>query len=176
MSKTTSLAISVSICGFFAVWFYLSVGNLLVWAGFVAWACFFALGGNAAAFRTTVICNAFGVFVASTAAVIIVTVPMGDVLGAEVWPALMVALTIAAYILASRIPAFSNIPATTFGYAATFAYLLQTPDRFSAQALLSPTFMSAYLVLPVSMFIGACFAFASAKGSEFLVDRPKAAV
>lgn len=174
MSKITSLAISVSVCGFAAVWLYLTMGSILIWAGFVAWACFFTLGGDANAFRTTIICNTFGVFVASTAAVIIVLVPLGDVLGGAVWPALIVGLTIAAYILAANIPVFASIPGTTFGYASTFAYLLQTPDRFTADALLSPTLLSSYFVLPLSMALGACFAFASAKGSEILVGRDSA--
>lgn len=168
MSKLTSLAVSVSICGFVAVWLFLTVGSILIWAAFVAWACFFAIGGDATAFKTTIVSNAFGVFVASTAAVIIVTVPLGETLGAAVWPAFMVGATIAIYILAANIPAFASIPGTTFGYASTFAYLLQTPDRFTAEMLLSFSLMSSYFVLPVSMAIGACFAFASAMGSDFL--------
>lgn len=168
MSRITSLAISVALCGFAATWLFLSVGTILIWAAFVAWACFVAIGGDVAAFRTTVICNAFGVFVASTTAVVIATVPLGAVFGPSVWPALVVALSIALYILAANIPLFASIPGTTFGYAATFAYLLQTPDRFTAEALLSASFLSSYIVVPVSMVLGACFAFASAKGSDLL--------
>ncbi|WP_323769932.1 DUF1097 domain-containing protein [Antarctobacter sp.] len=168
MSKITSLAISVSVCGFVAVWFFLTMGTILIWAAFVAWACFYALGGDAAAFRTTIISNAFGVFVASTTALIIVAVPMAEVIGGAVWAALVVAVSIALYILAANIPALTSIPGTTFGYAATFAFLLQTPDRFTVEALWSLSFNSSYVVLPVSMMLGACFALASAKGSDLL--------
>ncbi|WP_424988325.1 DUF1097 domain-containing protein [Microbulbifer sp. S227A] len=175
MSKITSLAISVSLCGFVAVWFFLTVGTILIWAAFVAWACFYALGGNAPAFRDTVISNAFGVGVASTTALVIVAVPLGDVIGGAVWAALVVAVSIAIYILAANIPALASIPGTTFGYAATFAFLLQTPDRFSTDALLSLGFASSYFVLPLSMFLGACFALASAKGSDLLVGQAEVA-
>ncbi len=170
MSKINSLAISVSVCGFVAVWFFLTAGSILIWAAFVAWACFFAIGGDGAALRNTIVSNAFGVFVAATTGLVIVVVPLGEKLGA-VWPALAVGISIAMYILAANIPAFASIPGTTFGYASTFAFLLQTPDRFTAEALLSFDFTSAYIVLPVSMALGACFAYGSAKGSEFLVGR-----
>lgn len=168
MNKINSLAVSVSVCGFVATWLFLTVGTILIWAAFVAWACFFAIGGNNEAFKTTIISNAFGVFAASTTAVVITTVPLGDVLGGTIWPALVVAVSIALYILAAHIPIFASIPGTTFGYASTFAYLLQTPDRFSPDALLSLSFMSSYIVVPVSMAMGACFAYASAKGSDLL--------
>ncbi|WP_158275565.1 DUF1097 domain-containing protein [Maritimibacter sp. 55A14] len=171
MSKITSLAVSVSICGFVAVWLFLTLGTILIWAAFVAWACFFAFGGDATAFITTIISNAFGVFVASTTAVVIISLPLGEVLGATVWPALVVAVSIALYILAANFPPFASIPGTTFGYASTFAYLLQTPDRFTSEALLSISFTSSYFVVFVSMAIGTCFALASAKGSEILVGK-----
>lgn len=40
MSELTSLAISVALLGGVCTWFTLSVGVLLIWAAFAAWACF----------------------------------------------------------------------------------------------------------------------------------------
>ncbi len=46
MSKLTALAVSIAVLG--GVWAFLALGplagNVLVWAGFIAWGCYFALG------------------------------------------------------------------------------------------------------------------------------------
>ncbi|WP_292754519.1 DUF1097 family protein, partial [Methylophaga sp. UBA4502] len=48
MSKLTALSISIAVLG--AIWAYLALGPLagfvLVWAGFIAWACFFHTGAD----------------------------------------------------------------------------------------------------------------------------------
>ncbi|NRG16239.1 DUF1097 domain-containing protein [Rhizobiales bacterium] len=168
MSKITALAISVSILGGIATWLFLSVGTILIWAAFVAWACFYFSGGDEAALKSTIASNIFGVIVASTTAVVILAVPMADQIGANIWASLVVTASIAIYILAANIAIISSIPGTTLGYAATFAYLLQTPDRLSLQAVLSLSLESSYLVVPLSMVIGALFAYASAKAAEVI--------
>lgn len=172
MSRITALAISVSICGVIATWLFLSVGSILIWAAFVAWACFYHSGGDEAAFRSTTTSNVFGVVVASTTALVIASVPGGQVLGPTIWPALVVGVSIFIYILAANIPLFASIPGTTYGYASTFAFLLQTPDKFTPQAIGSLSFNSSYIVVSVSMIIGAMFAYASAKGADKLVRAP----
>jgi len=72
-------------------------------------------------------------------------------------------ITVVIYILASQIPALASVPGTTFGYACTFAFLLQTPDRLALPKLLSASFDNSLVVVPVSMVAGALFGFASAK-------------
>ena len=84
MSKITALAISVSILGGIATWLFLSSGTLLIWAAFVAWACFFFSGGDEAALKSTIVSNIFGVLVAATAALVIASVPLGDVIGSNI--------------------------------------------------------------------------------------------
>ena len=48
MSKLTGLALSIAVLG--GVWAFLALGPLagyvLVWAGFIAWGCYFALGAE----------------------------------------------------------------------------------------------------------------------------------
>ena len=75
------------------------------------------------------------------------------------------AITIAVYILAAKVPAFASIPGTTYGYACTFAFLLQTPDRFNLANLTSLSLANPLIVVPLSMWIGAIFAYASAKAA-----------
>jgi len=175
MARITALAISVSLLGGIATWLFLTVGSILIWAAFLAWACFYHCGGDEAAFKSTTICNVFGVLVASTTALIISAVPGGNVLGQAVWPSLMVTVSIAIYILAAQIPLLASIPGTTYGYAATFAFLLQTPEKFTTQAIGSLSFASSYIVVSISMVIGAIFAYASAKVANRLVGEATAA-
>jgi len=60
MNSLLSLALSVAVLGGIATWLFLSVGGILIWAAFTAWACFFHSGGNSAALWSTIVSNAFG--------------------------------------------------------------------------------------------------------------------
>lgn len=163
MSELTSLAISVALLGGVCTWLTLSVGVLLIWAAFAAWACFFHSGGDVRALHTTIVSNAFGVLTAWLTAVVIVSVPGAVVLGESIWPSLVVCVSIACYISAARVGWFSSIPAVTYGYACTFAFLLQTPGKFSSESLTSVSFSNALIIVPASMIVGTLFAFASAR-------------
>ena len=163
MKPITATALSVGILGAICTWAFLSLGTILVWAAFVAWACFFQSGGDENALKSTVISNIFGCFMGWLGAVMILGLPVGNLVGAQIWPALVVLITVVIYILASQVPALASVPGTTFGYACTFAFLLQTPDRLVLEKLLSATFENSLVVVPVSMVAGALFGFASAK-------------
>ncbi|MFD1703395.1 DUF1097 domain-containing protein [Methylopila henanensis] len=166
------LAISVGLLGGICTWAFLATNAFLIWAAFAAWACFYHCGGDAAAFRTTVVSNAFGVLVAWSAGLALALVAPGPALGAVI-----VAISIVAYILAAHIPAFSSIPAVTYGYACTFSFLTQNADAFTPAAMLSASGRNALLIVPFSMIIGACFAFASAKLAAWIHTlAPKASV
>ncbi len=165
MQTIPALALSVAVLGGIATWMFLTVGGILIWAAFMAWACFYHSGGDEAALRSTVVANAFGVLVAWSTALVIVLIPGGELLGPTIWPSLVVAITIAVYILAAKVPAFASIPGTTYGYACTFAFLLQTPDRFNLANLTSLSLANPLIVVPLSMWIGAVFAYASAKAA-----------
>lgn len=152
------LAISVGLLGGICTWLFLATNAFLIWAAFAAWACFYHCGGDAAALRTTVVSNAFGVLVAWAAGLALAIVAPVPVLGAAI-----VAASIVIYILSAHIPAFSSIPAVTYGYACTFSFLTQNSDAFTPAVMLSASGRNALLIVPFSMVIGACFGFASAK-------------
>jgi hypothetical protein len=152
-----SIAISVAIIGGLVTWASLATGAFLIWAAFVACACFFNVGGDAAAFKTTIISNLFGVFVAWLTGLVVAEVSGGPALSA-----LIVAISIVAYILAAHIKLLSAIPAVTYGYACAFAYLTQNANAFTPDVMLSASLGNALVVVPFSMIIGACFAYASA--------------
>lgn len=163
MKAVYAIAFSVGILGAICTWMFLTVGTILIWAAFAAWACFFAIGGNNEALKNTITSNIFGCFMGWLGAAMIIGIPLGDVLTPEIWAGTVVFITVFAYITASQIPIFSSVPGTTFGYACTFAFVLQTPGKLDTAALFSASFNNALIVVPVSMVLGALFGFASAK-------------
>jgi hypothetical protein len=169
MSPIRATAIGVGILGGVATWLFLSVGTLLLWAAFVAWASYFALGGDRRAISLNLTSNAFGVLVAWIVALLALSGPSAA-LTTPVWVGLLVACSVFLYIMASSISIFSSVPAVTLGYATTFAYISQTPGAFDYSTLLSVGFQNVLVVI-VSMSIGTGFAVASAKLSTALTAR-----
>ena len=163
MSTLMALFVSVGILAGVATWFFLAVGSILIWAAFVAWACYFQGGGDDAALKSTIICNVFGVVVAWIAAIVIVAIPLAETLTLPLWAGIVVAVSVGAYVLASHIEVLSSIPGTTYGYACTFVYLLQTPEKLSLGALTAVNLDNALIVVVISMVIGALFGYASGK-------------
>ena len=162
MSQLVALSVSIGLLGGIATILYLNLG-LLIWAGFIAWACFFHSGGDGNALRNTIVGNAFGAFCAWVAALIILHFPLADSLTLPVWAGIVVGLTVMEMCLAAHIKAFSVIPASVYGYAATFAYLLQTADTMTKDKLMSASMANALLAVIISMAIGALFGLASGK-------------
>jgi hypothetical protein len=162
MSSLVALAVSIGVLGGVATILYLKLG-LLIWAGFIAWACFFHSGGNTAGLTNTIVCNTFGAFCAWVAAVVILSFPLADSLTLPVWAGIVVGITVMLMVLAAKVPALSTIPASVYGYAAVFAYLLQTPETLTKDKLLSASLGNAFLIVVISMILGALFGFVSAK-------------
>jgi hypothetical protein len=160
MSQLVALAVSIGLLGGVATALYLKFG-LLIWAGFIAWACFFHSGGNEAGLQNTIVGNAFGAVCAWVAALILASgVAAG--LGAAGAP-VVVGVTVLAMVLGAHLKPFSAVPNSVYGYAATFAYLLQTPDTLAQDKLMSVGFGNALILVIVSMALGALFGYASGK-------------
>jgi hypothetical protein len=165
MSVLKATALSVGVFAGIATWLFLSVGSILIWAAFVAWACFFHCGGDNDALKTTIVGNIFGVVAGWVAALAILYIPLAGVLTLPLWAGIVIVITVIIVVLASSIPALASIPASVYGYACAFAFLLQTPDKLTKAALVSPSFDNVLVVVIVSMVIGALFGWASGKGA-----------
>ena len=165
MKNLNALAVSISILGAIAT--YLALGPLggvyLIWAAFVAWGAFFALGADMAALQKVIVCGIFGALVAWVVAVIILAVPMAGVLGLPLWAAIVVGVGVVAVVLAANVPALATIPATVFGFASSFAFLLQTPDVLKLDVLLSASLKNSLVVISLSVVAGAVFGLLSAR-------------
>jgi hypothetical protein len=108
------LALALSIGILIAGWTYLALGvaALPVWAGIVAWGCFFAAGGKTAGLTKTIASNLSGVLWAFLA------LYLWNRFGGGV-PMLSLLVGIAAFIMVmqAKIPALSFIPGAFLGAA-----------------------------------------------------------
>ena len=175
MKSLTALSVSIAVLGGLAT--FLALGPLngvfLIWAVFVAWGAFFAVGGSTEALKNTIVCGVFGVLMAWIAAMVIINVPGAATLGLPLWGALVVAASVLVLCLAANIPALATIPASVFGYAPTFAYLLQTPDALNNAAMLSAGLSNPLILLSISVVVGAGFGFLSGQlGNKLTATAP----
>ena len=112
MDALVALALSIGIL--IAGWTYLALGvaALPVWAGIVAWGCFFAAGGKTQGLAKTIATNLSGVLWA------FVALYLWDRLGGGV-PLLSLLVGVAAFIMViqAKIPALSFIPGAFLGAA-----------------------------------------------------------
>lgn len=171
MPQLVALSLSIGVLG--GIWTFLALsplaGFVLVWAGFISWACFFHCGGDKKAVATTITGTAFGTLMAWIALLLIVNVQI-EALGV-VWIAIVVGVTAASLVIVASYAPLSAIPANVYGYAATFAYALQTPSVPGATAadagtgplqnLVSVNFENPLILLPISFAIGAVFGYLS---------------
>jgi hypothetical protein len=161
MPQLVALSLSIGILGAIATFVFLKfMTSYLIWAAFIAWACFFHTGGNTDALKKTIICNIFGAICAWVAALLLVTVaPPGPVSAAVV-----VGVTVMVMCLGAHLPALATIPASVYGYASVFAFLLgNAATNLTKEALTAASPANALVAVTASMFVGALFGLASGK-------------
>jgi hypothetical protein len=165
MSKLTALALSIAVLG--GVWAYLALGPLagsvLVWAGFIAWGCYFHTGGDNAALQKTIAGMIYGAVIAGVALFLVGLNPIG--LPGAVGPAVYIAVTVFLLVIVAGCNMLSVVPANVYGYAATAAYALQTANAGSVTAM---DLTNPVLLVALSTVIGAVFGMLSGKLSGML--------
>jgi hypothetical protein len=165
MSKLTALALSIAVLG--GVWAYLALGPLagmvLVWAGFIAWGCYFHTGGDNAALQKTIAGMVYGAVIAGIALFLVGLNPIG--LPGAVGPAVYIAVTVFFLVIVAGCNLLSVVPANVYGYAATAAYALQTANAGSVTAM---NLTNPVLLVALSTVLGAIFGMLSGKLSGML--------
>lgn len=160
MSKLTALSVSIAVLG--AIWAFLALGPLagfvVVWAGFIAWGCFFHTGADMAALQKTIIGMSYGAVIAGIALLLANTNPLG--LPGAFGPALYIGVTVFLLVIVARFELLSVVPANVYGYAATAAFGLQTAN---AGSTISLTLANPVLIIILSTILGAIFGLLSAK-------------
>lgn len=153
MTALIANAIAGGLLATVAVWTFLQFPGLLVWAAFIGWASFFHSGGDSNAFKKSLACSYFGIVMAWAVAMVVASGITS--LSAPLAAALAVLIVTPIIILISAIDIFSVIPATFYGFASAFAFLAQTPGKFSIQAMTSFSLDNVLIVVPISLLIGA---------------------
>lgn len=175
MPSLFALSLSIAVLG--AVWAFLALGPLagfvLIWAGFIAWGCYFHSGKS---LSKTIAGTAYGAFIGWIALMIIVNVPMPSM--GTVFPALVVGVTVFCLVIVASIDLLSVVPANVYGYAAIVAYSLHQPSAAPATGplhnLTAASFANPLLLLILSLVLGALFGYASGQLADALTRKPQA--
>ena len=165
MSSLVALSVSIGVLGGVAT--ALSLGPLsgivLIWVAFIAWACYFAIGGDQKALQNAIVCGILGAVVAWVALLVILSIPLGETLTVPIWAGVVVAGSVLVMCLLAHVEYFSSIPASVLGYASVAAYALQTEGAFTMEALSSAGTSNALVVVAISVVVGAVFGMISGK-------------
>jgi hypothetical protein len=125
MDVLVALAVSIGIL--IAAWTYIALGTaaaLPVWAGIVAWGCFFAAGGKTTGLTKTVASNVSGVFWAFVALYLSASLPgVGGL-------SFLVGVAALFMVLQSKIPALSFIPGAFLGAATAVSVVVGAEGKF----------------------------------------------
>src|SRR5262245_37486685 len=168
MPQLVALSLSIAVLG--AIWAFIALKvGLLVWAGFIAWGCYFHSGGDQKALVKTICGNVYGVIVAWIALLIIFKFGVGDM--GLVAICIVVGVTVFFLVIVAKIEQLSVVPANVYGYAATVAWSLSAPSVAGAtpdvagtgplQSLASPSLANPLVALIISMVIGAVAGYVS---------------
>ena len=159
MSSLVALSLSIGLLGGVATFLFLQfMPHYLIWAAFIGWACYFHTGGTPDALKKTITGNVFGALCAWVAALLLVTVSPGGAL----WGGVIVGVTVMVMCLAAHLPALATIPASVYGYASVFAFLLGNPTaNLTKENLLAASPANALIAVAASMIVGAVFGLAS---------------
>ena len=173
MTSHTALSVSIGALGGIAAALCLGPlsGMVLIWAVFIAWACFFATGGDGNALKNTIVCSILGAVLAWIALLIILGIPLAGILTLPIWAGIVIGVTVLIMCLLAQIEMFSTLPASVLGYASVASYALQTPDALSMSALTSPGFDNALIIIGVSLIIGAILGMISGKVGNALASQ-----
>ena len=172
MTSHIALSISIGVLGGIAAALCLGplTGIVLIWAVFIAWACFFAIGGDGTALQNTIVCSILGAVLAWVALLIILGIPLADTLTTPIWAGIVIGVTVLVMCLLAKIEFFSSIPASVLGYASVASLALQTPSAFSIDALTSFSFNNALIVIVISLVVGAVLGLISSKVGDVLTS------
>jgi len=170
MPQLVALSLSIAVLG--AIWAFLCLGPLsgylVVWAGFIAWGCFFHTGGDQKALIKTICGNVFGVIVGWIALLLVVNIGSSS----AIVNAIIVGVTVFFLVIVAKVEQLSAVPANVYGYAAVVGYslpLLGTPGILTSGA------SNPLILVIISMVAGAILGFVSGKVAGALTAKPASA-
>jgi len=150
MDMLTALALSIGVL--IALWVKVgTMASLLVPAGIVAWACFFAAGGKVRGLQKTTAATLSGVVWVWLAMTLVGMMSMGS------WAWVIIGVVAFILVLQSKVPALSFIPGAFCGAAVT--------------AWAAPTDLKGYLMVAVALVAGAVLGYVSEMGAGMIAKK-----
>jgi hypothetical protein len=152
LSFLSATALAAAIIAAASVLVFSELPSLFVWAAFIGWASYDHSGATPPAAVRSSAALVFGVMMAWLVAVVVTAgvLPMNTAMST----ALAAGLASFLIVAASRTSCLSVVPATFYGFAATFAYLGLCPGAFAIEAITTPSVRNVILTMPVSLVIG----------------------
>ena len=174
MKSLHAYALSGAIIASVATWGFLQFPGLLIWCAFISWATFLHSGGTRDKIPATLLCLFFGTIMAWIFALCVTSKLV--IMPLPIMSALLVAILAPLMILASKFALFSVVPATFYGFATSFAYLAQTPGKFTLEAITSIGWENVLIVVTVSLCIGVALGYLQTISAASLIasSRPEA--
>jgi hypothetical protein len=160
MDVLVALAVSIGIL--IAAWTYIALGTaaaLPVWAGIVAWGCFFAAGGKTTGLTKTVASNLSGVFWAFVALYLSASLPGIGALS------LLVGVAALFMVLQSKIAVLSFIPGAFLGAATAVSVVVGAEGKFP----------HPWARTVIALVLGAVFGYLSEMLAGAITRKPKRA-
>jgi hypothetical protein len=143
MSQLLALSVSIAVLG--GIWAFIALGPLsgyvLVWAGFITIACFFAAGADTKGLTRTIVGVIYGAIVGWITLLIIAKVPVPSL--GTVWPAIVVGVLVFFLVIVASIDVLSSVPANVYGFAMVVAYTLSAGkmDDLTVASNANPLFL-----------------------------------
>lgn len=156
MNPFTAAALSGGLLTVIALYALGFTPQLPPWAVFIAWACFFHLGGGAGranAYRITLTHLGAGIVAAWLSALAVLQNPFAAGVAQSLWAPVLIGIVIAGLLRLGAVARFSATPAIIYGYAATFAFL-NAPGAFAMEKLTAISLENALIAMTVSMGLG----------------------
>jgi hypothetical protein len=150
MDMLTALALSIGVL--IALWVKVgTMTGLLVPAGIIAWACFFAAGGKTQGLQKTIAATLSGLVWVWLAIALIWTTHLGS------WTWVIIGVVAFMLVVQSRVQALSFIPGAFCGAAVT--------------AWAAPSNPKGYLMVAVALVAGAVLGYISEMGAGMIARR-----
>jgi hypothetical protein len=174
-TETMNPKIAIPLCSMVLTAFVLLVlqrtWSLPIWPVFIAWACFFHLGGGEdprGAAKALLSCALFGVFMAWLNALLILINPAGAWLPGTIFAPILIAISIGVIVAAASWKPLSTTSVCIYGYAAVWAFL-DAPGRFELAKLTSYSAENVLLAVPCGIVLGCLCGYLNAKCVGLLV-------
>lgn len=170
MSKINAATLSASVLTLLTLLLMSRFPAVPLWAMFIAWACFFHLGGGEKPGETVLKASlhlGVGAVASWLSALLLLANPFAGPWAELLWGPAVIAAAIGLLMRASLLPWLAATPAIIYGYAAIWAFLV-VPGRFDAALLRSAGMENALVAVLAAVLLGTGLGYVNARLAQWL--------